>query len=271
MYTVYKHTSPSGKVYIGITKHKPEWRWNHGRGYCRGDQPLFQRAIEKYGWDNIKHDVLYNELTEGEAKAKEIELIALYKSLGLSYNMTLGGDGGRGNKSHLGQKASEETRMKMSASRVGIMAGEKNPNYGKRGEKCVVFGKKGGNHPASKVVYQYDLSGKLIKKWNSLTDAADALSLIVTNITAVCKGKGFTLGGFRWSYSYPYVFSDEERSRREAKRKKLSEIAKEGYRTGKRKPMIGSDNPMSKEYKLKKIEAQKQIAKAKNTSSSNKK
>ena len=29
-YTVYKHTSPSGKVYIGITCRKPEYRWNHG-------------------------------------------------------------------------------------------------------------------------------------------------------------------------------------------------------------------------------------------------
>lgn len=32
-YTVYKHTSPSGKVYIGITCRKPEYRWNHGKGY----------------------------------------------------------------------------------------------------------------------------------------------------------------------------------------------------------------------------------------------
>lgn len=36
-YTVYKHTSPSGKVYIGITKKKPEYRWNHGRGYKETD------------------------------------------------------------------------------------------------------------------------------------------------------------------------------------------------------------------------------------------
>lgn len=42
-YTVYKHTSPSGKVYIGITKRKPEYRWNKGKGY-RKDQLLFYRA-----------------------------------------------------------------------------------------------------------------------------------------------------------------------------------------------------------------------------------
>lgn len=30
MYTVYKHTTPSGKVYIGITGQKPERRWQNG-------------------------------------------------------------------------------------------------------------------------------------------------------------------------------------------------------------------------------------------------
>lgn len=29
-YCVYKHTSPSGKVYAGITKLKPKYRWNNG-------------------------------------------------------------------------------------------------------------------------------------------------------------------------------------------------------------------------------------------------
>lgn len=29
-YCVYKHTSPSGKVYVGITKLKPKYRWNNG-------------------------------------------------------------------------------------------------------------------------------------------------------------------------------------------------------------------------------------------------
>ena len=32
-YLVYKHTTPSGKVYIGITKRKAEERWLEGRGY----------------------------------------------------------------------------------------------------------------------------------------------------------------------------------------------------------------------------------------------
>lgn len=31
---VYRHTSPSGKVYIGITsKSNPDYRWGRGKGY----------------------------------------------------------------------------------------------------------------------------------------------------------------------------------------------------------------------------------------------
>lgn len=48
-YTVYRHISPSGKVYIGITCMKPEYRWNHGKEYKEIDQPVFSRAIKKYG------------------------------------------------------------------------------------------------------------------------------------------------------------------------------------------------------------------------------
>lgn len=38
MYKVYKHTTPSKKVYIGITNQKPERRWGkNGRGYKDND------------------------------------------------------------------------------------------------------------------------------------------------------------------------------------------------------------------------------------------
>ena len=41
LYYVYKHTSPSGKVYIGITsKHPPERRWANGNGYKK-NQPHY--------------------------------------------------------------------------------------------------------------------------------------------------------------------------------------------------------------------------------------
>lgn len=92
-YSVYKHTSPSGKVYIGITKQEPNRRWQNGFGYKT--QRLFWRAIEKYGWDNFTHDILENNLTHNEACEKEVIYINKYQSNNskYGYNVTSGGDG----------------------------------------------------------------------------------------------------------------------------------------------------------------------------------
>ena len=200
-YTVYKHISPSGKVYVGITKRKPEYRWNHGKNY-RKDQLLFYRAIQKYGWDNFTHVILYTGLSERDAKNIEISLIKQYKALGISYNMTDGGDGGKG--LHGKRKPlSEETKKKMSQSRKGIFIGSNNPMYG-RHETSSAYGKYGENHPASKKVYQYTLDGNFIKEWGSITDAVKFLGkgqYSASNITAVCKGKLKTAFGYQWSYT----------------------------------------------------------------------
>lgn len=47
LWCVYKHTSPSGGVYIGITSDYPLARWRNGRGYdcCE----VMNKAIKKYG------------------------------------------------------------------------------------------------------------------------------------------------------------------------------------------------------------------------------
>lgn len=198
-YTVYKHTSPSGKVYIGITKRKPEYRWNKGKGY-RKDQLLFYRAIKKYGWDNFTHEILYTGLSEKDAKNIEISLIRQYKSLGMSYNITDGGDGGRGlhNKR---KKMSDETKLKMSKSRKGLLAGNKNPMYG-RHETAPAYGRFGKEHPASKKVYQYDLLGNFIKEWDCLSDVQRYLNILVTHITACCNGRQKTAGGYIWKRQF---------------------------------------------------------------------
>lgn len=94
-YILYKHTSPSGRVYIGITCKTPAARWGHGGSGYRL-QKYFWRAIEKYGWDNFKHDVLLRNLTKEEAVEKEKEYIAKYRSNNrkYGYNLTSGGDSG---------------------------------------------------------------------------------------------------------------------------------------------------------------------------------
>ena len=200
-YTVYRHTSPSGKVYIGITCRKPEYRWNHGKGYKEIDQLVFYRAIKKSGWDNITHEILYSGLSEIAAKNLEISLIKQYKSLGLSYNITDGGDGFRGATHMRGRKASEETRRKMRETRKGTNRGSENPMYG-RHETAPAYGKFGKEHPASKKVYQYDLLGNFIKEWDCLSDVQRHLNILVTHITACCNGRQKTAGGYIWKREF---------------------------------------------------------------------
>ena len=102
-YCVYVHTNKiNGKKYIGITCQKPEARWGvDGSRYLYEDdrtRSAFAEAIRKYGWENFTHEILFEGLTEADAKAKEKELIAHYRTyIGFEdckgYNMTLGGDG----------------------------------------------------------------------------------------------------------------------------------------------------------------------------------
>ena len=121
-FVVYKHTSPNGKVYIGITSRDPKVRWDYGYGYKANEH--FYRAIQKHGWSNFEHEILYENLTKEEACKKEIELIAEYKSDNeqYGYNILKGGNLGR-----IGIPHSEETKKKISQSRMGA----NNPAYGK--------------------------------------------------------------------------------------------------------------------------------------------
>jgi len=90
-YSVYVHTSPSGKKYVGVTSKSPEIRWNYGYGYCRN--VYFWRAIKKYGWDNFIHEVVASNLTQYEALYMEIDLIKKYDSFKHGYNLSYGGEG----------------------------------------------------------------------------------------------------------------------------------------------------------------------------------
>ena len=127
-WTVYCHTTPSGKRYIGITSKKPEHRWRNGKGYEKGS--AFRRAIDKYGWNDIQHNILFNDLTEKEAKWLENYLICYYWTFvgfkdSKGYNMTLGGEGS------LGYVKNEETRRKHSESNKGKNKGKTSWSKGK--------------------------------------------------------------------------------------------------------------------------------------------
>lgn len=109
----------------------------NGSGYTRptkkGNIPYFGKAILKYGWENISHEILHTGLSRKEANELEqfyILFLNLMNPL-FGYNQAKGGNNhsmgeeGRKNlsKAHLGQKAwnkgipmSENSKKKSSIS-----------------------------------------------------------------------------------------------------------------------------------------------------------
>lgn len=120
-YCVYIHSFPHGKRYIGITSCDPLKRWQNGTGYA-GNQHLIN-AILKYGWNNVDHRILFENLGKETAYRLEQIIIAMFRSNEylFGYNRSIGGESANG------CIPSEETRRKMSISRTGI----KNYFYGK--------------------------------------------------------------------------------------------------------------------------------------------
>lgn len=94
-YCVYRHIAPNGKCYIGITKQEPERRFQNGMGYKT--QEVFWRAINKYGWDSFKHEILESGLTEKRASELEDHYIKnVYHSFAPNgYNTAEGGIKGK--------------------------------------------------------------------------------------------------------------------------------------------------------------------------------
>ena len=148
MYCVYKHTSPSGKTYIGLTRQKPEKRWQNGLGYRT--QEYFYRAIQKYGWNNFKHEVVAINLTAEQADVLEKKLIVENKSndKNFGYNIESGGNFNKGRSEYTAKKLkavydTEEYKLRIKEVNIRrwsqpgarehmskLLSGERNPMYG---------------------------------------------------------------------------------------------------------------------------------------------
>lgn len=117
-YVVYAHIAPNGKYYIGLTSQDCRYRWCNGKGYNK--QILFFRAINKYGWENFRHEILFHGLTHEQAVQKEREMICKYKSNNpkYGYNNTEGGEG------VTGYRHTPEARQKISLAGIGHVISE---------------------------------------------------------------------------------------------------------------------------------------------------
>lgn len=203
---LYAHITPSKKVYIGITSRVPEIRWgSNGSKYLlknkegRYVHAIFASSILKYGWENIRHIIVKEELSYYEAQKYEIKYIKYYKKLSRSLNITDGGEGFRGGKFthserskylirlHHRRENSLETRMKIRNTLLGSKFSDERKAHCKEGHRKEFI-----------KVAQYDLEGKLLAIYESMSEAARITGVRSGNISLCCSGKYKTSGKFVW-------------------------------------------------------------------------
>lgn len=229
-YKIYKHTSPSGKVYIGQTSCSniiQRWR-NGGKGYFRADkygnyqQPKMVNAINKYPWDTWKHEIIDECDTQEEADLLEKLYIKQYNSIdgNFGYNITEGGGG------HSGQPMRQETKDKLS--QIIKNKWKNDPEYR---QKCLEARKEGfsmhintkkallkanlgrvlsdetknkisiaNGHP----VLQFSLTGIFIQEYQSASKAAEAIGKTSATIINQCKGNSKKCGEYFFIYKEDY-------------------------------------------------------------------
>lgn len=110
-YLVYKHTSPSGKSYIGFTSDYDNRCATHQSEHsgCWA----FRNAIKKYGWDSFTHEIIISGITLKQAQDFEKSAIREHNSIFPNgYNLTDGGQGG---------VMCDVVRQKISATKQGML------------------------------------------------------------------------------------------------------------------------------------------------------
>lgn len=203
-YCVYIHTTPNNKKYVGITCRKPQIRWANGLGYLKNEH--FYNAILKYGWDNIKHEILYNNLSKEEACKIEQELIQKYDTTNNSkgYNRSLGGEsGGLGvvfteerkkkiGETHKGMKHTETAKRKISEGHKGIITWNKGRNWTNEEKRTMMLAQKTKPIICIETNIIYESSREAERQTginrNSIRDCCHERKH--------CK----TAGGFHWKY-----------------------------------------------------------------------
>lgn len=233
-YRVYVHVFPNGKKYVGITCQEPiTKRWGGGSGYRKC--PKVYRAIQHYGWQNIEHLVVAEDLTKDEAEALEIALIKAYDSVKNGYNIEYGGntigthseetkrkisEGNKGkskpctperrekarqqgltNNPFKGKRHSEMSLEKMRAIKMGnqYAKGLKHTEEFKEWKSRQMHEKyKDGGNPRCKEVVMINPSG-IETVFYSLRQAARTVNIPLSQMHKRVK-EGIVVNGYQWKY-----------------------------------------------------------------------
>lgn len=219
----------NGKFYIGSTDNLRK-RWNKHLSKLRRNKhenDYLQSSWEKYGEKNFEIKIL-EELPKEEVRSLEQEYLNIfYDNQNNCYNML------KTTCPNIGQKHTEQSKQNISKSKLGtkhtpetiermrkastgrfhsqetkdilsvINIGKNNPNYGKTG----VLSKK------SIPVYQYDLNGNFIAKYNGLNEACRITGVNESTISRCVNGILNKGGNYIWSKEFKELVNGYTRSR----------------------------------------------------------
>lgn len=172
-WSVYIHTAPNGKVYVGITGRPPHERWANGYNYRFNKE--FYSDIKKYGWNNIMHEVVFSDLSKELAQSKEKELIAYYNATSdeHGYNKLVGKAGIGSRNNFFGKTHSDEFKKRQS-------------------ERM-----KGSEHHKTPVA-QIDSTGAVVATFPSAKSASNTTGIKYRAIIHCCSGETKQAGGYLW-------------------------------------------------------------------------
>lgn len=220
----------NGKKYIGKKEFKKGWKNYLGSGVN------LKKAIKKYGRENFSRDIIYIAYSLEELNKAEQDFIYYHDAINDKdyYNIASGGDGGNTLKG----LSDEELRLFKHRCRLTIkdkmknkkpQIGKDNPFYGKyhtKEAKQKISKAKKGKTLSEETKYKMceahkgkthteESKEKMSKNtktkkeiiclenrivYESVTEASKKTGIDRANISACCRGKLKTAGGFHWMY-----------------------------------------------------------------------
>ena len=222
-YSLYIHIIPKSitgtndKYYIGMTEHLPKKRWGYnGRRYI--NHPFYE-AIQQFGWDNIEHIVISCSLSEYDASVIEEHCIEYTKSYlkEYGYNARIGSGGDVSHMITVHQfdvdgnyiksfRSVPDAAKKLGIPRNSIYAAVKNGwkaggfRWSYEKEYKFDYSRQRHNQP----VYQFSLSGELIKKYDSVRSAFDENEFEKIEPIFACSS-----GASTQAYNYVWVYEKD--------------------------------------------------------------
>lgn len=241
-YYIYKATNKiTQKSYIGQTNNFHSRKWQHERCYVK-EKCKFHDAIEKYGTNNFKWEILETCDTREKALELERKYIALYNTYHNGYNGNKGGIGGHNSipvvcltkEGVFVKKYDSATEaLKDGFWPTNVVESCKNDSYTVNGHIFMYerdferYGSKRYVLPEStsmRSVVQCDIKGNFIQKFKSVSEASKVTGANRTTISGVLAKKYKSANGFIFVYEEDFPIKDLSIYQKRKKGRKVAQI-----------------------------------------------